>query len=438
MLIVTFVCNQTVIKIMLVQFSFDNYKCFKEETTLNFVASSFSEKCSHATKKGYSVLKVLTVYGANASGKTKLFDAVNFMRSVVCPPKRDGKIPVFDYWQTIYDSFRLNNYSSQNESSFEMVFIIDNIQYRYGFTLNKESIINEWLYQKKSREKSVFILDNLNVTLTGDHINSKILDMVRSANMLSPIVPLISILSTFNDVLCKKIVDWFDSITVISANDLKPFDLFDAEKKEKILPFIKAFDINIEDLAPHEIDIDTIPDKIKNIVNIDASHHIYDGVFAKHKIYDEHYNRVGYTNFVLEKDESFGTFRLVCMARHIIESLKNGSTLFIDEFDGGIHSFVARAILEMFYNASSSAQLVINTHNTSLLSSKDESGKSLLRKDQIYMTNKNRYGESTLMPITEYKNNLRSSIERNYLDGNLTGVPSVDADYLISFVQEDK
>lgn len=92
----------------------------------------------------------------------------------------------------------------------------------------------------------------------------------------------------------------------------------------------------------------------------------------------------------------------------------------------------------MFYNASSSAQLVINTHNTSLLSSKDESGKSLLRKDQIYMTNKNRYGESTLMPITEYKNNLRSSIERNYLDGNLTGVPSVDADYLISFVQEDK
>ena len=83
MLIVTFVCNQTVIKIMLVQFSFDNYKCFKEETTLNFVASSFSEKCSHATKKGYSVLKVLTVYGANASGKTKLFDAVNFMRSVV-------------------------------------------------------------------------------------------------------------------------------------------------------------------------------------------------------------------------------------------------------------------------------------------------------------------------------------------------------------------
>lgn len=73
----------------------------------------------------------------------------------------------------------------------------------------------------------------MNVTLTGDHINSKILDMVRSANMLSPIVPLISILSTFNDVLCKKIVDWFDSITVISANDLKPFDLFDAEKKRR-------------------------------------------------------------------------------------------------------------------------------------------------------------------------------------------------------------
>lgn len=423
---------------MLVQFSFDNYKCFKEESALNFVAYSFSEKYSHATKKGYSVLKVLAVYGANASGKTKLFDAVNFMRSVVCPPKRDGKIPVFDYWQTIYDSFRLNTYSSKNESSFEMVFIIDDVQYRYGFTLNKKSIVNEWLYQKKSREKSVFIRENLNVTLTGDHINGKILDMVTSAGMLSPVVPLISILSTFNDLLCKKIVDWFDGITVISANALKPFDLFDSEKKEQILPFIKAFDINIDDFSPHEVDIDTIPDKIKNIVKVEVNNRVYDGVHTKHKVYDEHYNRVGDINFVLEKDESFGTFRLVGMARHIIESLKNGHVLFVDEFDSGIHSFVVRTILDMFYKTQSTAQLVINTHNTSLLSSKDELGTPLLRKDQIYMTNKNRYGESTLMPMTEYKNNLRSSIERNYLEGNLTGVPSVDTDYLISYVREDR
>lgn len=423
---------------MLIQFSFDNYKCFKEESILNFVASSFSEKYSRATKIGYAALKVLAVYGANASGKTKLFDAVNFMCRVVCPPKRDGKIPAFDYWQTKYDSFRLNNYSGKNESSFEMVFIIDDIQYRYGFTLNKDRILNEWLYEKESKEKYVFIREELKVNLNGNHINKKIFDMIKSAGMLSPVVPLISILSTFNDILCKKIVDWFDSIKIISVNDLKPFDLFDSEKKEQILPFIKAFDINIEDFLPHEIDIDTLPDKIKHFVKVDANNHIYDGVYTKHKVYDEHYEKIGYTNFILEKDESFGTFRLVGMARYIIDSLKNGSLLFIDEFDSGIHSYVVKAILEMFYKAPSSAQLVINTHNTSLLNSKDENKKNLLRKDQIYITNKNRYGESTLMPVTEYRDKLLSNIEKNYLDGNLTGVPSVDTDYLISIILEGK
>lgn len=109
-----------------------------------------------------------------------------------------------------------------------------------------------------------------------------------------------------------------------------------------------------------------------------------------------------------------------------------------DEFDSGIHSYVVKAILEMFYKAPSSAQLVINTHNTSLLNSKDENKKNLLRKDQIYITNKNRYGESTLMPVTEYRDKLLSNIEKNYLDGNLTGVPSVDTDYLKTYSYERK
>lgn len=146
-------------------------------------------------------------------------------------------------------------------------------------------------------------------------------------------------------------------------------------------------------------------------MKVDANNHIYDGVYTKHKVYDEHYGKIGYTNFILEKDESFGTFRLVGMARYIIE---------------------------MFYKAPSSAQLVINTHNTSLLNSKDENKKNLLRKDQIYITNKNRYGESTLMPVTEYRDKLLSNIEKNYLDGNLTGVPSVDTDYLKTYSYERK
>lgn len=424
---------------MLVQFTFNNYKCFKDETTINMVASGSLKKSqyAHPTGLGYSLLKSLVFYGANASGKTKLFDAVAFMRCVICPPKRDGKVPVFDFWQTKYDSFRLNTYSEKQESMFEMVFVLNNVQYRYGLSLDKTKILSEWLYVKKRRETLVFSREGIEVKVNGNQISEKIYSAIKSAGMLSDVIPFISIMATFSDPLSKEIVNWVSNIVVISANDLKPLQLLDPEKKNSIVSFMKAFDINIEDLLPHEIDYEQVPEKIKFLIGDNKPNgKLYDGFYTLHKVYNELYERVDSIKFSLELDESFGTNRLLGMAWHIISSLKNGTLLLIDEFDSGIHLYIILKIVSLFYKSDSTAQLIVNTHNTALLSAKDEDGHSIFKKDNVYVVNKNRYGESSVMPITDYSNDLRSNLEKYYLNGDITGVPYIETESLLNEIEK--
>lgn len=424
---------------MLVQFTFNNYKCFKDETKINLVASNSLKKSHYAHQTGlsYSLLKSLVFYGANASGKTKLFDAFAFMRCVVCPPKRDDKVPVFDYWQTKYDAFRLNTYSGKQESMFEIVFILNDTQYRYGFSLVKTAILSEWLYVKKRRETLVFSRDGNNVAINGNQISEKIFSAIKTAGMLSEVIPFVAIMATFSDPLSKDIVNWVSKIDVISANDLKPGQLLEPDKKDSIISFMKAFDINIEDLLPHEVEYEQMPEKIKFLIgNNNPNGKVYDGFSSLHKVYNELYERVDSTKFSLEIDESFGTNRLLGMAWHIINSLRNGNLLLIDEFDSGIHPYIISKIISLYYKSNSTAQLIVNTHNTALLSAKDEDDQNLLKKDLVYVVNKNRYGESSVMPITDYSNDLRSNLEKYYLNGDITGVPFVETESLLDKIEK--
>lgn len=435
---------------MLVGFSFGNYKSFKDENRISLVAEvpDADNEYSISTHFGYSVLKTIAVYGANASGKSKLFDAVAFLRSIVSPPRNANKIPVLDYWKSVYDPFRLSTASMEAPSFFEVVFILEGTQFRYGIELNSKEILDEWLYRKNERETLIL---SRKVNETGEiktkigkaYINSKIYGNIVSAGMLSPETPLLTILSTFNDPLSRKIIRWFNHMSIISANELAaPVDaLTNEDSKREIIDFMRAFDFNIEDFSMHEINPDSIPEKIISIIGEDAlKSTVYDGVSTTHRLYNELYEKVGTRQFMMEVDESFGTNRLLRLSWPILRALKDGTPLFIDEIDSGLHPFIVSTIIRLFYQSDSNAQLIVNTQNTSFLSypigyednKKDK--KYLFRKDQIYIVNKNRYGESNVYPITHFERNIRTGIEKMYLDGRLTGVPYVELDNILNLI----
>lgn len=435
---------------MLVSFSFGNYKSFKDENKISLVAelADTNNEYSVSTSFEYSVLKTTAVYGANASGKSKLFDAIAFLRSIVCPPRNAKKIPAFDFWKGKYDPFRLSTKSIEKPSFFEAVFILNDIQYRYGIELNANGILEEWLYRKNERETLILSRKvdedgNLKMKIGKAYINAKVYASVVGAGMVSPEVPLLTILSTFNDTLSREIVQWFGQMKIISANEMvAPIDaLMNEENKKEIIDFMRAFDFNIEDFSMHEINPDAIPEKIRSIIGEDAlKGPVYDGVSTTHRLYNEEYEKVGTRQFMMEVDESFGTNRLLRLSWSILCALKEGKTLLIDEIDSGLHPFIVSSIIKLFYQTTNRAQLIVNTQNTSLLAysigyeDNNKDKKYLFRKDQIYIVNKNRYGESNVYPITYFQRNIRTNIEKMYLDGRLTGVPYVELDNILDLI----
>jgi AAA15 family ATPase/GTPase len=261
--------------------------------------------------------------------------------------------------------------------------------------------------------------------------------------MVSPSSSFLAVLQTFNEPLANKLVDWFRKVVVISANDIRtPIEtlsipmMADDNRRSEIVSFLKSFDINIEDAKLHEIRVEDIPDKIRTIVANDKKDGtFYDGVNMAHKLYNELYEKVGNAWFSMERDESYGTNRLFWLSWAIISALKNGTVLFIDEFDSGIHPSVAKLIIELFYRCNSTAQLIINTQNSSFLNSKIDKNKKLFTKYQIFLVNKNRYGESVLIPLTDFKLDLRSKLDELYLSGALSGTPYINSEAVLSLLE---
>ena len=305
---------------------------------------------------------------------------------------------------------------------------MDSIQYRYGFELDKDSVIAEWLFRKKTKEVKVVYRDAEGVEYNKIYINRKIADNLKDAGMIRNDALFISILSVWNDSLSSSITQWFGNSNVLSAsmNNYLGYSLrqLDSPMKRLMLSMLNGADLGIEDMIPNEVDFESIPDEIKKMMPKEAFEgKIYNGVKTIHKVYDSNGLVVGTTELTMENDESYGTTKLFALSAPIIDTLKNGKILWVDEIDHGLHYDLLVAIIRLFHSPEKNphnAQLIINTHNSGLLDAPN-----LFRRDQIYITSKNRYGESSLKPITDYGSTLRKSSKLGYLyrDGKLGGVP---------------
>ncbi|MBO7635463.1 MAG: ATP-binding protein [Paludibacteraceae bacterium] len=371
------------------------------------------------------LLKIVAVYGANASGKTKLFQAYRFMGKMVCDLATNNK----SNWQEEYVPYLLDKDSYKATSSFEASFLMDGIIYRYGYTIDAHKVVEEWLYRQKGEKNTeIFYRDVTGTHYNKTYVRPEVIEPLKKQKMLRDDTLLLAVLAIWNHVLARKVVSCFFNTNVLSSTAGTGMTGFSIKSlaspmKNNIIRFMKSADINIEDMSLREMDVESLPEEVKMYISKDnkRANKYIDGVNTLHKVYDENGISDAFVRFSLENDESYGTYRLFALSAPIIDTLRYGRILFVDEIDNGLHPDILKAIVTLFNTSEinhNNAQLIINTHNIDLLDDMH-----LFKQDQVYVTEKDRFGEARLEPMLKYALNSEVSLGQLYREGRLGGVP---------------
>ena len=429
---------------MLVDFTIRNFLSFKEEVSFSMLAAKSvkeheqygsDESCNiiDVPNTDAKILKVAAIYGANGSGKSNLMTAMSFFKRMVLDSFSNDSIL---RWSTEM-SHQFSVESQDEPISFEMMFIIGEKRYRYGFEIFGESVESEWLFVKSlesSRESYCFKREKKNII-----INSK---TYKGASGLSSKTRhnalFLSTCAQFNVETSMIIKEWFrKKFNILSGIDDNTIHytanqyLHDTDMRKRIIEFVKAIDLGINDIVIKESDLDNVPEPVNQVTNnttiikpeIKAIKAIKTfEIFSEHNRYD--HGTLKDSLLMPFGIESLGTKKIFALLGPWFDTMLNGGTLLIDEFGASFHTKLSIELIKLFQSAlNTDAQLIITTHDTNLLRGE------LLRRDQIWFTEKDRFGVSDLYSLVEYKINQANSIRndasfnKDYLLGKYGAIP---------------
>jgi AAA15 family ATPase/GTPase len=410
---------------MLLQFTINNYKSIKDTTIFSMATTSKDKGNSFKIKK-YELLQSAIVYGANASGKSNFLKALIFMRRVVL--NRDKVILSTD--RLPHYPFRLSTETEDSSSSFEMVFFIKESKYRYGFEIDNSTIYAEWLYaDENGKESKLFYRDIDEDELYVNRIKFKEgLRLRVSKNQL-----FLWKCDQEDGEISASILQWFSRLNMIDGMEDGQYvnhamrQMENEKFKKELIALVKTADIGIEDvlLEEEEIPRSVIEDMLlpaelkKQFLDSNSLKKI--SLLTHHKKYDEEHNEIGITTFELDEEESRGTQKFFKMSAPILNTLREGKVLIIDELDASLHPMLTKHLIKLFHNKKINklnAQLIFSTHDTNLLNP------SMFRRDQIWLTQKDRYGATELYSLAQFKNVRKDEdFEKKYIQGKYGAVP---------------
>lgn len=424
---------------MLIEFRVENFRSFKSEQVLSMVASgsdkSLPDNCMDAGK--LKLVRGAAVYGANASGKSNLVKALDVMQnwirnSTSMDKEKRHKIT----------PFLLEESCSQEPTSFEATFIHEKIRYQYGFSALGNLILKEWLFAfpkgspqmwfkrtfDNEKERSIFKFGSY---FKG--VKTKLEESTRNDTLL------LSLAAEWNHEQLTPVYEWFRQYLKIlgpryqleitenalhTAQEIGP----ERDLHKYVERFLKDADLGVCGLTVEEISADEIgfPEEISS----EGRQVILPEMRSKKKL------RVGLLHKSIDEDqsvelplseESDGTKRMFELSIPWLQSLANGFTVVVDELEDSLHSLLTRELVKPFFDpffSKSGAQLIFTTHDTTLLDPE------LLRRDQIWFTEKDTEGSTELYSLADYKEHRArkgESLNRGYLSGRYGAVPILKA-----------
>ena len=416
---------------MLIEFSVENYRSIKDRQTLSLVAGSNEELPDNCIETGkLKLLKTVGIYGANASGKSNLLKALDSMLSIIT--KSAGNKPLDELR---HNPFLLDKEAIHKPSEFEIIFNKDETRYQYGFSFTEERIHNEWLYytpEKQARK----LFDRAYNPETDETKFSYGVDYKGDRKRLEETTTINSLfLSTASQWNHEQLTEVYSEL-IIKIRILPPSDsikpvtakmLIDrvGDYNKRISSFLVKADLGIKGIGvlPEMNQGTQIPEEITDEEQDEFLRELEENEH-KYRIALIHVNEEDGVEMVLPlASESDGTQRLFEILGPILQTIDQGFTVFVDELERSLHPLICRALIEFIQNPETNrrgAQLVFATHDTTLLSP------SLLRRDQIWFTEKDNCGATHLIPLSDYKVRKEEALQKGYLAGRYGAVPILE------------
>lgn len=413
---------------MLVEFRVQNFRSLRDEQLLSMVASKDKTMLeTNAVETGLSavphVLKSSVIYGANASGKSNLIKALQYMRDVVL---QSAAIPPGQLFNV--KPFLLDEDSAASPVEFEVTFLLGKIRYQYGFTMNAERILSEYLLVYKAFKPQRWFERRFDDDTGQDSYEfgsglkgtKQVWEKATRSNAL-----FLSMAVQLNSEGLRPVYDWFAKKLVI-FNEQEQLNsrftvqmLKQPDSRKQICDFLQAADISISD-----IDVQTrkVPGQALHVDMVAGKTELKSEQVEQHQLLFSHVTEQGKAVFELA-DESSGTRNLLFLAGPVLDILQKGCVLVVDELDTSLHSLLVHELVRLFHRNEinqGDAQLIFSTHDTSLLGAPD-----LLRRDQIWLVEKDVQQASMLVALSEFSPRKNEALERGYLMGRYGGIPFV-------------
>ena len=404
---------------MLIRFSFKNFKSFKNENCLDMEATSLKEHEYNVAKvDNGEYLKVSAIYGANASGKTNVLQAFDYMKKRILVSDDSKKNSPIDE-ENVY-SFMINN----DPIALEVEILAKNNKiYKYGFEVLNDKIISEWLFEKRvNKFYSIFERNNNNVQIM--KVKNKLFDLT-NVDDTTLFLKSFRLIDKSNEDF-SNVYDWFVNSTYLDLgnpnferfinNRVSLKILSDENYKKELLKFIKTFDSGIEGIK-------TTPDSIEAVKS-------NNGIIDIEVIHKGENGELKALPFYLESN---GTRKMFHLFDFFMDALKNGMVLFVDELDAKLHPLLTRYIINLFHNSDTNkgnGQLIYSTHDTVNLN------KETFRRDEIWFAEKDKDGISEIYTLSDYileddknagkKVRNDATYNKDYLTGRYGAIPVLE------------
>lgn len=417
---------------MLIQFNFKNFKSFRDEVSLDLSATKITEHESHVVDiANDKLLKVAAIYGANASGKSNVYDAFDYMTYYVAESfnfggEEDSRRKTEKSYMRV-TPFLFDEMSRNEETTFE-VFFVDNAEnsgkiYQYGFSLKKDEVVEEWLYSKaktaRNNYRTIFYRKK-GEELEMNGIPKNQVESIKAS--LNKETLIVSLGTKLRVAKLKKVRDWFLNNDILDFGDpaenyfrsrMLPEGFVESrEVQGNVVNYFASFDEAIKDFNVEELQAEEEKDTGKGY-KIDALHKMTDSQKM--------------TSIPL-KLESSGTLKMFALYPSLKDVLDHGGTLFIDELNARLHPLLVRNIILTFLSPginTQNAQLIFTTHDVWQFSNE------LLRRDEIWLVNKNKDGVSELYSLADFKDEEGNKVRRDealskkYLTGSYGAIPAL-------------